>query len=122
MTNDGDRAASLVRTYLDAIAAHDWDGLRASIAADVVRTGPYGDVYSGRDAYVDFLSGLMPTLQGYAMDVAAVTPVGDGRRVFAELTETVEMSGEVIVTPEVLVFELGDDGLIDRVEIFTRRS
>jgi len=37
---------------------------------------------------------------------------------FAELTETVELGGKSMVTPEVLVFDLTGDGRIGRVEIF----
>jgi ketosteroid isomerase-like protein len=113
---------TVVATYLDAIATHDWDRLRATLADDVVRTGPYADTYTGRDAYVAFLSELMPTLPGYAMDVARVTYVDEGRRAFAELTETVTMNGTPTVTPEVLVLDLTPDGLISRIVIYTRRG
>ena len=37
---------------------------------------------------------------------------------YAQLTETVQVDGKPMVTPEVLVFELTDDGRIARVEIF----
>ena len=119
MTSD---PAGVVEGYLEAVAGQDWDRLRAAVAGDVVRIGPFGDVYTGRDDYVAFLSELMPTLPGYSMDVAKVTYVDDGRRVFAELAETVEMDGALVVTPEVLAFDLDENGVITRIEIFTRRS
>jgi ketosteroid isomerase-like protein len=112
----------VVEDYLEAVATQDWQRMGATIRDDVVRIGPYGDVYSGRAAYVEFLSGLMPTLPGYAMDVAGVTYVDDGRRAIAELSETVTMDGTALVTPEVLLFDLDGDGRIARIEIFTRRS
>lgn len=111
----------IVEDYLDAVATQDWDRMRAAIRDDIVRIGPFGDVYKGRDAYVEFLSALMPTLPGYSMDVARVTYVDDDRAV-AELSETVTMDGTPVVTPEVLLFDLDADGLIGRVEIFTRRA
>jgi hypothetical protein len=37
---------------------------------------------------------------------------------FAELSETVELDGKPMRTPEVLVFALDADGLIARVEVF----
>lgn len=114
-------SVGVVEGYLEAVATQNWDRLRASVTPDVVRAGPYGDVYTGVDAYVEFLSALMPTLSGYAMDVAKVTYVDDGRRAFAELTETVEMDGSAIVTPEVLSFDLDADGLITHLAIYTRR-
>ena len=111
----------VVERYLDAVATQDWDTMRATIRDDVVRIGPFGDVYSGLH-YVEFLAGLMPTLPGYAMEVSRVTYVDDGRRAVAELSETVTVDGSPLVTPEVLLFDLDADGRIARVEIFTRRA
>ena len=96
--------------------------MSAAIRDDIVRIGPFGDVYTGREDYVKFLSELMPTLPGYSMDLARVTYVDDGRRAVAELSETVEMNGEPLVTPEALLFDIDDDGRIARIEIFTRRA
>ena len=112
----------VVEDYLDAVATQDWDRMRGRVRGDVVRIGPFGDVYSGRDDYVKFLSELMPQLPGYSMDLARVTYMEDGRRALAELSETVEMDGSPVVTPEALLFDLDADGLIARIEIFTRRA
>jgi ketosteroid isomerase-like protein len=113
---------SVVEDYLDAVATQDWARMGATIRDDIVRIGPFGDVYTGREAYTEFLSGLMPTLPGYSMDVTRVTYVDDGRRAVAQLSETVTMDGSPLVTPEALLFDLDDDGRIARVEIFTRRA
>ncbi|MDQ1697400.1 MAG: hypothetical protein QOJ03_2753 [Frankiaceae bacterium] len=111
-----------VEGYLAAVATQDWAALAAAVTADVVRIGPYGDVYNGRDAYVAFLSALMPTLPGYSMAVSRVSYLDDGRRAVAELSETVTVDGSPLLTPEVLLFELTTDGQVERVEIFTRRA
>jgi hypothetical protein len=37
---------------------------------------------------------------------------------YVELSETMELDGKPMRTPEVLVFELGGDGRIARVEIY----
>jgi ketosteroid isomerase-like protein len=103
----------IVERYLETLTAHDWDGLRACLSEDVVRVGPYNDVYRGRDAYVAFLEGLMPTLPDYSMEVGAVTYV-DGRA-FAELAENV--GG--VRTDEAIVFELADDR-ITRVDVYIK--
>jgi hypothetical protein len=108
----------IVERYLETLVAHDWVAMGACVSKSVQRTGPFRDVYRGRDAYVEFLAGLMPTLPGYRMDVARVTYTSDGRRAFAELSETVEMDGLPTRTPEALVFELDDDGLIERIDIY----
>lgn len=112
----------LVEGYLDAVATQDWTRMRAAVRDDVVRVGPFGDVYEGQDAYVAFLAALMPTLPDYSMDVSRVTYVDGGRRAMAELTETVSLDGAPVVTPEVLLFDLDDEGRIGRIEIFTRRA
>ena len=104
----------IVEDYLAALTSHDWNALRDCLCDDVVRVGPYHDEYRGRDAYVDFLSALMPTLPGYSMDVARVTYADD--LAFAELAETV---GEVR-TDEALVFEIAGDGRIARVDVFLK--
>ena len=112
----------VVEGYLEAVATQDWERMSAAIRDDIVRIGPFGDVYEGRDAYVKFLTELMPTLPGYSMHLARVTYFDDGRRAVAELSETVEMNGEPLVTPEALLFDLDADGKIARIEIFTRRA
>jgi predicted ester cyclase len=114
--------ARVVEGYLHAVATQDWHGMRASVRDDVVRIGPFGDTYTGRDAYIEFLSNLMPTLPGYSMDVARVTYLDDGCRAIAELSETVTIDGVPTVTPEVLLFDLDAKGRIERIEIFTRRA
>lgn len=115
-------ATNVVETYLAAVAGQDWDRLREVVTDDVVRIGPFGDRYDGREAYVEFLAALMPTLPGYSMEVTRVTYVDAGRRAFAELSETVTIDGTPTVTPEVLAFGIDSAGCIARVEIFTRQA
>ena len=106
----------IVERYLAAVASHQWDDLRECIADDVVRIGPFHDEYSGADAYVAFLSSLMPNLPGYAMNVHRVTYAGN--LAFAELSETV--AG--VATAEALVFALDDAGRISRIDIFIKTA
>jgi ketosteroid isomerase-like protein len=109
--------ADIVESYLDAIASQDWDVVNECIADDIVRVGPYGDRYAGRDEYLAFIADLMPKLRGYAMKLDRVTYANDALA-FAELSETVELDGKPMRTPEVLVFELTGDGRITRVDVF----
>lgn len=106
----------IVERYLDALTSHDWSELRDCLSSDVVRVGPYNDEYVGADAYVEFLSGLMPTLPDYSMEVRRVTYTDT--RAFAELAETV--GG--VRTDEAIVFELADDGRIHRVDVFIKTN
>ena len=107
---------SAVERYLASLVAHDWDALRDCVTDDVVRVGPFGDTYAGRDAYVGFLSGLMPTLVDYSMEVHRV--VDAGRVVTAELTETMRWEGERVVTHEALVFDVAENDRIRRIAIY----
>jgi ketosteroid isomerase-like protein len=106
----------IVGRYLGAIVGNDWDALKACLADDVVRVGPYGDSYTGRDEYVAFIADVMPRLPGYEMRVDRVTYAG--AVALAELSETIEVSGKRHRTPEALVFDLDDNGRIRRIEIF----
>ena len=107
----------IVERYLGAIVSHDWNVVGECIADDIVRVGPYGDRFAGRDDYLPFIAETMSKLEGYSMDLHRVTYAAD-RLAFAQLSETVEVDGEPMLTPEVLVFELDADGRIHRVDIF----
>jgi hypothetical protein len=109
--------ADVVERYLGAIVSHDWDMVGACIADEIIRVGPYGDRFEGRDGYLAYISNTMPKLAGYSMQLNRVTYVGD-RLAFAELSETVKLDGKATSTPEVLVFDIGGDGRISRVDIY----
>lgn len=110
---------SVVEKYLERLVAHDWEGVGSCLSRDVVRVGPFGDTYSGKDSYLRFLSELMPTLQEYSMRVDRVS-ANDGC-VLVELTETMRIEGRSRATPEALVFDLGQDGLISHISIYIQR-
>src|SRR5215469_10243494 len=112
--------AGIVERYLEAVVAHDWETLAACLTEDVVRVGPFGDTYTPRDPYVAFLAGLMPSLPGYSMRVDRVVYAGDVA--VAELSETVELDGTPVETPEALVFDLAGDGRIARIGIYIQRQ
>ena len=111
-------AAQLVERYLRALAAQEWDSVRACLSPSVVRHGPFGDDFEGLEDYMGFLRRTMPALPGYEMDIDRVTELADCR-VLVELRETVEIDGEPLVTDECLLFALDDR--IGRVSIYIRR-
>jgi ketosteroid isomerase-like protein len=110
----------VVERYLAAVVGHDWDALAGCLTEDVVRVGPFLDTYTPRPTYVEFLAGLMPTLPGYSMRVDRVLYSGDVA--VAQLSETVELDGTPVETPEALVFDLDESGRIRRIEIFIQRA
>jgi limonene-1,2-epoxide hydrolase len=111
----------VVERFLAAMTAHDWETMAGCVTEDVVRVGPYGDRYAGRDEYVAFISGLLPTLPGYLMEIDRIVYADGNRLATAELTETVDVNGTPVRTPEGLVFDLDDDGLIRSVAIYVQR-
>ena len=109
-----------VGTYFTAMAKHDFDLLATAVADDVVRTGPYSDTYTGKTDYVAFISGLLPALPGHQLDVHRLNETDGGRRVIAEISETVTVNDAPLVTPEVIVLDLDDAGLISRIDIYIK--
>ena len=106
--------------YLRALQDGDWEALSDSVSPTVRRTGPFGDVIEGRAAYVDFLSGLLPTLQGYALSVTAVHELPSGGA-FVELTEAFDVDGQRREFPEAIRFGFDDEGRVAEVVIYTQR-
>jgi hypothetical protein len=95
---------------------------------DIVRVGPYGDRYDGRDDYLAFIADTMPKLKGYAMKVHRVTFANNGLA-FVELSETVELEGKpkflVCLSPVPIIIDLdqsqGSVGFRRRFILFKRR-
>jgi hypothetical protein len=109
---------TIVETYLEKMVAHDFEAMAECLAENVVRVGPYGDTYTPREPYVAMLSALMPSLPGYGMEISRVSELVTDRLVLVELSETVEVGGAALVTPEALVFELDESGLISHISIY----
>jgi hypothetical protein len=118
---DATNAPTSVERYLACMAAHDWDGLAATIADDgLVRDGPFCDVVEGKQAYVDFLRWVITSLRGYELGVSRVSHASD-RLSYVELSETFEVGGTPTTYPECILFERDDAGLIRRVSVFIKQ-
>jgi SnoaL-like domain len=110
-----------VERYLACMAAHDWDGLAATIADEgLTRDGPFCDRVEGKQSYVEFLRGLIPTLEAYDLKVQRVSHASD-RVSYVELSETFEVGGVLTEYPECILFERNGDGLIDHVSVFIKQ-
>jgi hypothetical protein len=110
-----------VERYLACMGAHDWDGLAATVADEgLTREGPFCDRIEGKQRYVEFLSGLIPTLKGYQLKVQRVSHVSD-RVAYVELSETFDVDGALTEYPECILFERNGDGLIDHVSVFIKQ-
>jgi ketosteroid isomerase-like protein len=110
-----------IERYLTCMAAHDWDGLAATIADDgLTRDGPFGDRVEGKQRYVDFLRRVIPSLKGYQLEVRRVTHAS-GRVSYVELSETFDVNGVSTEYPECILFERSDNGLISHVSVFVKQ-
>ncbi len=112
-------ARDVVQRYLAHMAAGEWPELRATLAADVHRIGPYNDVYDGADAYAEFLQTTITALSGYELVVDRMT--ASGGIVAVELSETVDDGDARLHTDETVVFDVAG-GLITRVAVYLRTS
>ena len=113
-------AGAIVERYLAALRAQDWAALTATLEPNVLRIGPYNDVYESREPYVAYLAAIFRTLAGYELEVARVIVAGDV--VVVELSETIDTSTGRRRTDEVVVFDVSPAGLIQRIAVYLRRS
>lgn len=122
MTETGSQdGTAVVRRYLDAVAAHDWEQAGECLSEEVRRVGPFGDVYEGREPYLAFLRDLMPQLAGYRMEIERLIAAREPATVVALLAETVEVDRKATVTSESLVFDLDVDGRIREIGIYIQQ-
>ena len=105
--------------YLEALRAQDWEALRALLAPDVVRHGPYGDDFTDRDSYVAFLVETFAMLGDYELEVRRA--FGSTDRTCVELAETATVGEQRLRTEEAVVFAVRDE-LIREVRVFLQRS
>jgi len=110
-----------VQAYFDALMAHDWDGLRASLADDFDRLGPFAEhVFPEPDGYVTFLAGLMPTLEAHTLTIDRSLAAGD--RCYVEITERLVLDDTPLVSRLCLAIDLAPDGRLRHIEAYLRRT
>jgi limonene-1,2-epoxide hydrolase len=107
---------SIVEGFFAYLTARDWDDLRVILSQDVERVGPFADTITGRDRYLDFLRGTVPS--EYQNEVRRIVAASDGRAAFARVTEHLRYGEHEHSLEEAYSFDIGDDGLISRVEIY----
>lgn len=109
-------STSIVEDFFTYLTARDWDHLRTVLSPTIERVGPFADRVRGRDRYLDFLRGTVPS--EYENDVRRIVAGSDGRAAFATVTEHLHYGDQVRTLEEAYSFDIGDDGLISRVEIY----
>jgi hypothetical protein len=109
-----------VARYFDAMSRHDWIELRSCLADGFSRVGPYEDhAWADPETYLNFLSGLLPTLKGQRVEITR--SIQDGPFVHVDATETIEVDGSPHAVRVAVTFTLDPTDLIEHVEVFVRR-
>lgn len=110
----------ILERYFDALRTQDWESLASCLSDDLQRSGPYLDMIRGRRPYVDFLSRVLPSLSNYELKVSRIREL-PSRSAVVELTEAMEIDGVRREFPEVLLFDLDEQGLILRIDIYIKQ-
>jgi hypothetical protein len=110
----------VIEDFVTYYAARDWDGLATCFSDDgFERIGPYLDVISSKGEYLAFLQRVVPTMGGDYALVAERVVYAPGEKVgFAQLIEHLEVDGALTDIPEVIVFDLNDEGRIRRMRLY----
>jgi hypothetical protein len=106
--------------YFEALRRQDWKRLAGCLAEDVRRSGPYLDLLRGRQAYVEFLARVIPTLPNYELVVRRTRRLGAGSAL-VELSEILDVAGVRTEFPELLVFDFDAAGAIAAVDIYIKQ-
>lgn len=110
----------VVERYLANLQAKDWPGFGATISADgFERVGPFCDVVTGKEDYLRFVEDVVSTLDHYRVRTRRL--FGSDGAVGAEIDESFVLDGQPMTFPEVLIFDVGDHGLITRVQVYLMR-
>lgn len=109
-----------MEAYFEAMERHDWATLRACLAEEFSRRGPYEEhAWDDPDSYVTFLRDLLPSLTGQRVQITESFEAGD--RVQVNVTETIVVDGAPHSVRVAATFELDRDGRIAKKEVFVRR-
>src|SRR3954464_2482860 len=112
----------IVQRYIKALGNKDWTAFADTLAEDgFERIGPFADLVTSKNAYVEFLDRVVTPLADYSLMPTRLIPSADGKVVLAETTESFLIDGTPTAFPEALVFDLDDAGLIRRVQVFMMR-
>jgi len=112
-----------VEDYISYYSAHQWQQLRTVFdPSDFRRTGPYLDVFTDVDKYVDFLEEVVPTMGAdYELQIERIVYAPGEKVAFGQLIEHLELDGVMTDIPETIIFDLNDDGLIRRMSLYLKQ-
>jgi hypothetical protein len=112
----------VVARFWAGVDKHDWDMIASTISPDFVRIGmsdTEADTCRGKDNYVRFAAGVIGRFDHHELESRSGYASADGRRVTHEAIETIQPPGsEPIRMRFINIMEIGDDGLITKLDIF----
>jgi hypothetical protein len=89
------------------------------LSLDAERIGPWGDRMVGRDRLVEMVAGPLEDGHGNSWEVHRITYAPDGQSGFARVTAHLAPGQAPFEQfEETLAFEMDDEGLISRIEVF----
>lgn len=113
---------AVVKNFWEGVDTHDWDLVASSLADDFVRIGMQdsdADTCRGKENYLRFLTGVIGRFEFHRLESRRGYASPDGRYVTHEAIETIQPpGGERIRMRFVNLIEIGDDGLIAKLDIF----
>jgi hypothetical protein len=110
----------VVERYLRHIQDKDWAALAGTLSdGPFERVGPFCDVIGDKSGYLAFLEDIVSKLEQYQLRIRRLT-AADGV-VCAEVSESFVLEGTAMAFPEVLLFDVGADDLITRVQVYMMR-
>ncbi|MDF9815406.1 nuclear transport factor 2 family protein [Streptomyces sp. SPB162] len=117
------RREETVESFWRGVDTHDWGLVASTLAEDFVRVGMRGDeedTVRGREAYVAFVSRVTERMAFHRLESRRTFLSADGRRALNEAVETIQPTAadERNVMSFANVMELGEDGLIARLDIY----
>lgn len=110
----------VVEDFVRYYAERDWERLAGCFNDDdFERIGPYVDIISDKGEYLAFLQRVVPTMGAdYALIAERVAYVPGENLAFAQLIEHLEVDGEMMDIPEVIVFGLDDQDRIRQMRLY----
>ena len=114
-------SSEVVLAFLACGGRRDLAGAEALLDEDVVRTGPDGDVKSGRASYLAYLQSALGGALDYRYEVRRCMPSADGQVVVVEIDEWLtEADGHVLSVSEAMLFDVTDAHQISQISVYTK--